>query len=56
MPWAACVQNSDGSSMTLEQGELMESLLAQSTENPEQLDLEATLRVMEQAEEVVVLV
>ena len=54
VPWAAYVQNSDGSSMTLEQDELMESLLAQSTENPEQLDLEEAIRVMEHAEEVVI--
>ncbi len=54
VPWAAYVQNSDGTSMTLEQGELMESLLAQSTENPDQIDLEEAIHVMEQAQEVVI--
>ena len=54
VPWAAYVQNSDGTSMTLEQGELMESLLAQSSENPDQIDLEEAIHVMERAEEVVI--
>ena len=54
VPWAAYVQNSDGTSMTLEQGELMESLLAQSSENPDQIDLEEAIHVMERAEGVVI--
>ncbi len=54
VPWAAYVQDSDGTSMTLEQGELLESLLAQEVENPEQIDLEEAIHVMERAEEVTI--
>ncbi len=54
VPWAAYVQNSDGASVTLEQEELMARLLAQSSENPDQIDLEEAIHVMEQANEVVI--
>ena len=54
VPWAAYIQNRDGSTITLEQDELMEKLLAQSTENPDQVDLEEAIHVMERAKEVVV--
>ncbi|MEN8169322.1 MAG: hypothetical protein ABFS08_03780 [Pseudomonadota bacterium] len=54
VPWAAYVQHSDGSSMTLEQDELVESLLAQSIDNPDQIDLEEAIHVMEHATEVVI--
>lgn len=52
VPWAAYVQNVDGSSMTLEQDELAEALLAQSIENPDQINLEAVMRMMGQADDV----
>ena len=54
VPWAAYVQNRDGSSMTLEQGELVEMLRAQSAENLDQIDLEEAIHVMERAREVVI--
>lgn len=54
VPWAAYLQNSDGTSITLEQEELMERLVAQSSENPDKIDLEEAIGVMENAKEVVI--
>ena len=52
VPWAAYLQNSDGSSRTLEQSEIVELLLQQSTENPDQIDLEAAIQQMIDAREI----
>ncbi|MBL0714079.1 MAG: hypothetical protein JJV98_10305 [Desulfosarcina sp.] len=52
VPWAAYIQNSDGSSRTLEQSEIIERLMQQSTENPDQIDMEAAIRQMIDAPEV----
>jgi len=46
VPWAAYIQNSDGSSRTLEQSEIIEMLMQHSTDNPDQLDLEAAIQQM----------
>ncbi|MDH5786467.1 MAG: hypothetical protein OEZ16_12785 [Chromatiales bacterium] len=53
VPWAAYVQNDDGTSMTLEQDELMTCLLAQSSDNPDQIALDNAIHAMEEANEVV---
>ena len=52
VPWAAFVQNSNGERITMEQDELLQRLLEQSTENPDKIDLEDAIASMEQAEEV----
>lgn len=52
VPWAAYIQKSDGSSRTLEQPEIVELLLQQSTENPDQIDLEVAIQQMIDAREI----
>lgn len=52
IPWAAYWQGIDGHSETWEQGELVERLRAQSTDNPDQVDLEGAIHEMEQVQEV----
>ena len=52
VPWAAYIQNGDDSSQTLEQSEIIELLMQQSTENPEQVDLEAAIQQMIVADEI----
>ena len=52
VPWAAYVQKSDGQSYILEQAELMSELGKQSIDNEEQIDLEAAIQQMQEAQEV----
>jgi len=52
IPWAAYVQGEDGNHQTWEQAELYEQLQAQSPTNPDQLDLEAAIEIMEKAKEI----
>jgi hypothetical protein len=52
IPWAAYVQDENGNHQTWEQAELYEQLQAQSTENPDQLDLETAIEIMESAKEI----
>jgi len=52
VPWAAYVQEQDGTHYTLEQAELMEKLQAQSAQNPDQIDLEDAIRRMGAADEI----
>jgi len=52
VPWAAYIQNSDDSSRTLEQSEIIEMLMQHSTDNPDQLDLEAAIQQMIDAHEI----
>jgi hypothetical protein len=52
VPWAAYIQDADGSSSTLEQSELCKLLMEQSTENPDQIDLEAAIQQMIDAQEI----
>lgn len=52
VPWAAYVQERDGSYSTLEQRELMQTLEQQSTSNPDQIDLETAIQTMTEAEEI----
>jgi len=52
IPWAAYVQDEHGNHQTWEQAELYEQLLAQSTQNPDQINLEAAIEMMEREEEI----
>lgn len=52
VPWAASIQERDGSYVTLEQSELIQALESQSTDNPDQIDLEEAIQIMADAEEV----
>ncbi len=52
IPWAAYNQDIDGSYSTFEQAELMQALEQQSTSNPDQIDMEAAIRSMTEAEEI----
>jgi len=52
IPWAAYVQDEHGNHQTWEQAELYEQLQAQSSENPDQVDLETAIEIMEKAKEI----
>ncbi|OOZ35841.1 hypothetical protein [Solemya velesiana gill symbiont] len=52
IPWAAYVQDESGNHETWEQAELYKQLQAQSTENPDQVDLETAIEIMEKAAEI----
>lgn len=52
VPWAAYVQQQDGTHYTLEQAELMAKLQTQSAQNPDQIDLEDAIRRMGEATEI----
>ncbi|MCU7835418.1 MAG: hypothetical protein KZQ83_09195 [gamma proteobacterium symbiont of Taylorina sp.] len=52
IPWAAYVQDENGHHQTWEQAEVFEKLLEQSTDNPDQLDMETAIDIMENAEEI----
>lgn len=52
IPWAAYVQDEEGNHETWEQAELFEQLQAQSSENPDQVDLETAIDIMEKAKEI----
>lgn len=54
VPWAAYIQDRDGSHSTIEQNDLLQSLLQQSTDNPDQIDLETAIQVMTEAQEVII--
>lgn len=52
VPWAAYIQDGKGGQQTLEQAELVASLKAQSTENPDEIDLEQAISRMEAEREI----
>ncbi|RLJ18699.1 hypothetical protein DJ030_05040 [bacterium endosymbiont of Escarpia laminata] len=52
IPWAAYVQDEHGNHQTWEQMELYEQLQAQSPENPDQIDLETAIEIMEKEKEI----
>ena len=52
VPWAAYIQDGDGYYFTLEQEELVQTLLQQNVENPDQIDLEHAIRMMASGEEI----
>jgi len=54
IPWAAYIQDADGNSHTLEQPEINEQLMQQSTENENQIDLEAAIQQMIDAQEIII--
>lgn len=54
VPWAAYIQTVDGRQFILEQDELLAKLREQSTVNPDQIDLEQAISLMESAEEITV--
>ena len=53
IPWAAYIQDTDGSHRTWEQAELYEKLKAQSATNPDQVDLESAITAMESIKEII---
>ncbi|MEE8387052.1 MAG: hypothetical protein V3R65_00620 [Acidiferrobacterales bacterium] len=52
VPWSAYLKERDGSYSTLEQRELVQALEQQSTDNPDQIDLEAAIQIMAEAKEI----
>jgi hypothetical protein len=50
VPWAAYVQDKAGRQRILEQSELLAVLADQSPDNPDQMDLEAAIRAMSEAD------
>jgi hypothetical protein len=52
IPWAAYVQDEYGNHQTWEQAELYEKLQAQSSKNPDQVDLEAAIEIMQRTKEI----
>lgn len=54
IPWAAYVQDSDGSHEILEQQEIFDNLMRFDTDGTQQIDLEEAIAVMEGAEEVTI--
>jgi len=54
VPWAAYIQDRDGSYSTMEQAQIMRTLEQQSTLNPYTVDMEAAIQAMTEAEEVIV--
>lgn len=52
VPWAAYLQEKDGSYKTIEQAALLDELNAQSTDNPDQIDLEQAIQIMAEVKEV----
>lgn len=50
--WAAFVKQKDGLGHPFEQKELFHELLKQREDNPDEVDLEAAIQKMEDAEEV----
>ncbi len=52
IPWAAFIQYGDGRQKTIEQDELYETLKAQTSENPDQIDMEEVISIMDHMAEV----
>jgi len=52
VPWAAYIQTADGAHQVLEQSPLFDLLNAQATDNPDSIDLEQAIHIMEEAQEV----
>ncbi len=52
VPWAAYVQDRDGYYFTLEQQELVQTLMQQSADNPHQIDLESAIATMASSDEI----
>ena len=52
VPWAAYVQTQDGKIFLMEQEELMAALSAQSTENPDKIEMSNAIHAMEERPEI----
>ena len=52
VPWAACARRRDGTSFLLEQDELFETLMSQSTENADQISFDAAIETMARADSI----
>lgn len=52
IPWAAYVRDEQGNQQTWEQAELFEKLINQPTENPDQINLETAIEIMQQTKEI----
>lgn len=52
VPWAAYIQKEDGSSRPLEQPDIIDLPIQQSTENPGQVDLEVAIQQTIDAREI----
>ncbi len=52
IPWAAYIQTLDGKQYTLEQKEIVEALNAQSTENPDRIEMSNAIKIMEETPEI----
>ncbi|GJL50137.1 MAG: hypothetical protein NPIRA01_13640 [Nitrospirales bacterium] len=52
VPWAAFIQHENGSSVVLEQQDLMNRLLEQSQDNPDEVDLEHEIQNMKDTQEI----
>jgi len=52
VPWAAYIQTRGGKQFTLEQEELIEALLAQSSTNPDRIELSNAIHIMEETPEI----
>jgi len=52
IPWAAYYQDEQGKQQTWEQTDLFEQLIAQSTENSDQIDMETAIEIMGNVDEI----
>lgn len=52
IPWAAYLQDDKGNKQTWDQSELFEKLMEQSTENPDQIDLESAINITDLANDI----
>lgn len=52
VPWAALIKNKDGTHRTMEQRELMDTLLTQDANNPAKINLEDAINKMEKIKEI----
>jgi len=52
IPWAAYIQTQDGQQVTLEQKEIVRALKAQTTENPDRIELSKAIGLMENTPEI----
>ena len=56
IPWAAYIQDGEGNARTYEQSEIVKMLMQQSSDNPDQIDLEVAIQQMIDAEEIKIIV
>jgi len=54
VPWAAYIQTRGGRTFLLEQEELVETLLSQSIENPDKIEMSRAIQAMEDTPEIII--